>query len=56
MKRTYNPSKKKRLKKFGFLKRKNNKNGKKILYRRRLKKRKILTISNNIKYKKIKYI
>ncbi|MDH3004591.1 MAG: 50S ribosomal protein L34 [Candidatus Shikimatogenerans sp. JK-2022] len=41
MKRTYNPSKKKRLRKIGFLKR-----NKKILKRRRLKKRKYLTISD----------
>ncbi|WGH27109.1 MAG: 50S ribosomal protein L34 [Candidatus Shikimatogenerans bostrichidophilus] len=55
MKRTYNPSKIKRLKKFGFIKKNKNKNGKKILYRRRLKKRKKLTISDNKKYKKIKF-
>ncbi|WOX79122.1 50S ribosomal protein L34 [Candidatus Shikimatogenerans bostrichidophilus] len=51
MKRTYNPSKIKRLRKFGYLKRNNSKNGKKILQRRRLKKRKFLTISNKNKYK-----
>ncbi|MDH3004328.1 MAG: 50S ribosomal protein L34 [Candidatus Shikimatogenerans sp. JK-2022] len=44
MKRTYQPSKIKRLRKFGFLKR--NKKNKKILYRRRLKKRKNLTVSD----------
>ncbi|WGH24985.1 MAG: 50S ribosomal protein L34 [Candidatus Shikimatogenerans bostrichidophilus] len=44
MKRTYQPSTLKRLRKFGFLKR--NKLHKKILYKRRLKNRKYLTISD----------
>ncbi|WGH24618.1 MAG: 50S ribosomal protein L34 [Candidatus Shikimatogenerans bostrichidophilus] len=44
MKRTYQPSNIKRFRRFGFIKR--NKNNKKILYRRRLKKRKYLTISD----------
>lgn len=46
MKRTYQPSNKKRFKKFGFIKKKKTKNGKKILYRRRKKKRKFLTVSD----------
>ncbi|MDH3004394.1 MAG: 50S ribosomal protein L34 [Candidatus Shikimatogenerans sp. JK-2022] len=48
MKRTYQPSNIKRLRKFGFLKR--NKKNYKILKKRRLKKRKRLTISNKNKY------
>lgn len=56
MKRTYNPSKIKRLRKFGFMKKNSSKNGKKILSRRRFKKRSILTVSDYKKYKKIKKI
>ncbi|BDT61531.1 MAG: hypothetical protein RDO_0590 [Flavobacteriales endosymbiont of Rhyzopertha dominica] len=55
MKSTYKPSKRKRLRKLGFMNKNNNKNGKKILYRRRKKKRNILTFSDYKKYKNIKY-
>ena len=45
VKRTYQPKKKKRLKKHGFLKRNSSKDGRNILKRRRLKKRVKLTVS-----------
>ncbi len=49
MKRTYQPSKIKRVKKHGYMNRNKDKNGKKVLRRRRRKNRNIVTIK---KYKK----
>jgi large subunit ribosomal protein L34 len=43
-KRTYQPSKKKRSRKFGFLKKARTADGRKILKKRRLKGRKKLTV------------
>ncbi len=46
VKRTFQPNKKKRAKKFGFLSKSATSNGKKVIQRRRLKGRKRLTASD----------
>jgi large subunit ribosomal protein L34 len=49
MKQTYQPKKKRRLRKHGFLKRQRTKNGRNILKKRRQKQRNRLTVKSTAK-------
>ncbi len=54
MKRTYQPKKLKRIRKFGFRARKKDASGKKVLKRRIAKGRKTLTVTDEYKLKRKK--